>query len=391
MAVPTEHVQPGALIRADLMNAIVDALAELDGRVATLELATPATASHAVKITSVSPLSPRVGDEMTVIGQNFDISTHAAVAHIGSTIVPSFKPESTDTKLVFTIPNVPDVAAGPKQVQLKVSNFATDATRVLTLQPKIEVFQGAIDIQYVDTTPATPKAGGTALVRFAAKSTGSPAVTVGLSGSVSTGWTGVQVVDDASPPQPIASHQITIPALGERDFALQVPIPAATASGTAFTLTVEAAGQGVSTSRIKQLTVGQPAPVEDPDIQIDFRSADGSALVGSVLRVPAGASTEVGLAVQFAKEGKYDIKAALEPITSKWTVATDAPEATPDTPSVEIESTDIGTDGKTNWLMTVGLTAASATSDQPKLHVTAKRHGGTLTRELTYQLLAVNS
>jgi hypothetical protein len=321
---------------------------------------------------------------MTVTGENFDISTHAAVAHIGSVIVPAFKPESTDTKLVFTVPNVPEVASGAKQVQLKVSNFSTEATRLITLQPKTQVFQGTIDLQYVDATPSPLQAGGNAFVHFVAKSTGSPAVTVGLSASVSTGWTGVQIMDVATPPQPIASHQITVPALGEADFGVRVPIPAGTAVGTAFDLLVEGAGQGVSSSRIKQFKVGQAPPVEDPEIQIDFRAAEGSALDGSVLRVPAGAAAEITLDVQFAKAGDYDIKVALEPAASKWSVATDAPAA-----SLTIEAADIGKDGKAHWQLIVGLTAATAPSDQPKLHVTATRHGGALSRELTYQLLAV--
>src|SRR4051794_39634366 len=109
MALPTDHVQPGDLIRADLLNTLIDFVAELNDRVLVLEANVPPPADHSVQIITISPGSPRIGDQMTITGRNFDYSVRAAAVRFDNTVVPQFLPASSDTQLVFTVPSIPGI------------------------------------------------------------------------------------------------------------------------------------------------------------------------------------------------------------------------------------------------------------------------------------------
>lgn len=386
MAIPTTHVQPGDLIRADLMNSIVAALGDLDIRLSALEGASPPSTGPypQVVITSVSPTTPHVGDTVTITGHNFDFSVAAAVVKFGSVTVPNFNiAASSDTQLVFTVPNLGLLPATGQSMTMTVSNFGTQATRVITVLPKPQVFQGNVDIDYVSGSTLTP--GSTAIIRFTATSDGSPAVTVSLTAQA-PGFPGLEILDNQTPPQPIPGGQITVPALGQVPFSVGVPIPSTAAIGSTFNLTVNGSGPGVTSSRVKQLTVGQSGPVEDATIpSLDIRGIDGGTLSGSAIQVAPGNTAELTVEVAFTQVDNYDVTVALEPASTQWTLTTDVTTPTAITPSYTIDASDLVT-GLTTRTFLVDLTPAAGATDQPLLHIVAKHKGATLTRDLIAQL-----
>jgi hypothetical protein len=385
MAIPTEHVQPGELIRADLMNAIIEALGDLDSRIGVLEGSPPSDGPYPqVVITGISPATPREGETVTLVGENFDFSVAAAVVKFGNVTVPSFKAGSSDTKLVFTVPNLGITVASGQVVTMTASNFATQATRAVTVLPKQQPFQGNIDINYVSGSTLTP--GSTAIIRFTATSDGSPAVSVGLTAEASTGWTGLQILDHQTPPQPIPGGTITVPALGVVPFAIGVPIPASATSGTTFELTVTASYAGKTSGLPKQLTVGSSPPVEDPTIPtLAIRGIDGGSQTGSTIEIKPGTSAELTVEVVFTQADDYDVTVKLEPASTQWTVVTDVTTPTSTTPSYTIDASDL-VSGQASRTFSVGLTPKSGATATPNLHIVAKHKGGTLTRDLIAQL-----
>jgi hypothetical protein len=139
-----------------------------------------------------------------------------------------------------------------------------------------------------------------------------------------------------------------------------------------------------------ELAVGEDAPEEDRDVQIDHRGVDGGTLVsGSRVEVKSLAKAEITLDAQFAQVGEYDVTVARAPTTSGWKVVTDAPAPSSASPSFIVESADIQPDGWCHLQVLVEVTAPTATTDLADLHVVAKRRGAPLQRERIYQLVAV--
>jgi hypothetical protein len=387
MALPTDHVQPGDLIRADLLNTLIDFVAELNDRVLVLEANVPPPADHSVQIITISPGSPRIGDQMTITGRNFDYSVRAAAVRFDNTVVPQFLPASSDTQLVFTVPSIPGIVDNPREVLMRVTNFDTDATRKITVQPRVQIFQGNIDLRFVSATPSPIAAGQNALIRYTAQSTGTPAVTLVLSATVSTGWTGIAFLDESQ--QPLPSNLITVPALGTKTFLVRVPVPAGTADATKFTLDLQASGQGAESSRLTPMFVGKDAPTKDTDINLEFRGIMNAVLDGSLVRVPAGAQGQLTLDAQFKQIGQYDLTVSLDPATSSWKAGTDAPVPTPNKPSYQVDAGDIQPDGWSHNTVLVGAKASATKGDTADLHVVAKRRGATVQTEAVYQLVVV--
>jgi hypothetical protein len=386
MPIPTEHVQAGDLIRADLFNQIIDALADLNARVAELEDGVPVSAG-AVKITSVSPANPRIGDQMTVEGLNFDFSAGAARASLSSVLVPNFKAGSSDTKLIFTIPPVPGVAEGGTPVTLLVSNFNTSDSRIVTLQPKVQPPQGNIDLTFVAASPVKIPANAKAFFRFLAEWNGFPAITLTLDADVSTGWTGIEILEDQSPVQPIPNRQITLQPGGKRPFMVGIPIPA-NAANQKFALTVEAAGQGKSESRLEEFVVGQTVTPPDPDINIEFRTITNGTLDDATIQVAAGKKATLKFDAQLRVAGGYDFTVTRTPSATNWKSNTDAPAPTATEPSFTVAQGDIESDDFAHQSVTVQVTAPPA-AEQAQLQLTAKKHGGTQETKRIYELRVV--
>jgi hypothetical protein len=109
MASEFPHVRPGEVITSDLMNRIIDKLAELDERISGGGGATTPDV-----ITGFNPaLQQAVGAPLTIFG-NFDASLAANTVMIDSTAIPptDLLSGSRADRLIFNIPKTIVVASG---------------------------------------------------------------------------------------------------------------------------------------------------------------------------------------------------------------------------------------------------------------------------------------
>ena len=380
MTIEIPPVQAGDLIRAELITDILGALGDLDGRITALEGAGGGTpTSGAVRVDTFTPSAPKIGDPMTINGANFDFSSGAARVTFGAAAVTSFTAGSTDEKLMFEVPGVSDVPPSGRQVVMRVSNFDTHVDRTITVFPRTTLTED-VDVAYVATTPATPLAGQPAFVHLTLTSRGSFDATLTVTPSVSTGWTGLEVLTALSPPQIVADRQILLPSLGTKDVYIQIPIPGGTPSNTTFVLTVDAQGQGASGSLLKQFTVGQAAPVEDTHIKLDIQGVEGGGLVGSTISVAAGATAELTMAAEFDLSTNYTVTASLVGAASGWSL--DPPT------TFNFQVRDIDRNQPGGWAVEqfFAVINAGTTGSPPQLKVAALRQGETVGRERTFQL-----
>jgi len=118
-------VKPGDLITAAFFNQV---LSDFDDRISKLEAASGLPGGKML-ITGLSPATTlHMGDQLTVLGQNFGLPSQAVVT-IDSARVDgsSFLPGSGNNALIFQIPPVQGVPPEGKVVNLAVSN-PTSAT-----------------------------------------------------------------------------------------------------------------------------------------------------------------------------------------------------------------------------------------------------------------------
>jgi hypothetical protein len=378
MAIEIPPVQPGQLIRAELMTDIIDALTGLDVRLTAVENSGGSTPGSGVRVATFTPAAPHIGDPMTIHGANFDFSTGAAGVTFGPTSVTTFGSGSTDEQLMFEVPAVPSVTPAGRQVVMRVSNFDTHVDRTVTVFPRFELHED-VDVAYVSTTPATPVQNQPAFVHLTLTSRGSFDATLTITASVSTGWPNLQVLSSLSPPQPLAADQILLPTLATRDIFIRIPIPNGT-QNTPFTLTVDAQGQGASGSLLKEFTVGQAAPVEDEHIKLDVQGVEGGALAGSTISVPGGGTAELTMTGEFDLATSYTVTASLVGGASGWSLTP------PTTTAITVTAAQITAGGGWATKPISVVVNAGTSGTPPQLKVAALRQGQTVGRERTFQL-----
>jgi hypothetical protein len=150
-----DKVLPGDLIRADLINTMIDKITTLETKVEALE--TSAVASSRMHIDAILPVGPiHVGDEIRVVGRNFGIPSLAVVTIDTERIDGwKFKPGSSDSLLVFDVPPVGGLGTQGKSVTLSVSNATDFASTAIVLFPAEETLpRGNLLITLVPPAPA---------------------------------------------------------------------------------------------------------------------------------------------------------------------------------------------------------------------------------------------
>lgn len=231
-------VAPGDLIRAVDFNAVLAWLRDLEDRVAALE-----GADESVAITAILPAGPiRIGDTIEILGRNLGFQIGAHRVYFNSTRATVFGPESSDTRLVVTVPNVPGVSETSPPVMLTVGNQTTVATATITLRPAVSQQQGSLSLQFTGVEisgreVSTIPAGSTVTFTYNLGSDALLATTARIAPKISVPeWEKLLEVLDAK------GNLLTVRAMDlkpgqQTAFGIQLPAPAASA-GTKFTLAV---------------------------------------------------------------------------------------------------------------------------------------------------------
>jgi hypothetical protein len=313
-------VRPGDLIRAETFNAILLRLAELVDRVDRIE--EQLGSGDGPRIVRITPDQPHVGDEMRIIGSNFDFTIGAFGVSFDGVSVSTFKPGSAENVLIFDVPNIP-VPEGGRAVTLRVVNRTTSTTRTIFVLPRVGPPQpDQIDLLPLGAVGAdTPVAGQPFTLAFRLSSRSGRAVLLTLSATVPELGVVPEFRDDAGL---LPSPAVRVPAGGTVAFSLRLTVPAGAAAGTSFTVLVRADGPGLTVdSGILSFAVGAAAPASDPDI--DAPTPDGvsapAQLNGSSVTLPRGKNTELTVVTGFRRAGDYTF--TVSDATNGWRIATD--------------------------------------------------------------------
>lgn len=368
MAQEFERVRPGDLITADLMNRILEKLKALGTRVASLESITPGTT--AVVITDLSPTGTlRVGDILQVNGRNFVIPAVNNTVTVGGVRVQTFRFGSSDTKLIFDIPDVPGLDSEGSPLTVVVSNSNGQDSYPLTLKPTLIIPQGRIEVIYA-IPPVMPEeepnitAGMytfifsvTAFVDLDATYTLTPSITgVGA-------WTAELLQDTVDQPRPNSVVAIPGNVHGEqRNVRVRVTVPTGQSAGVTGTLILSVnentAGSGVAPGNDQiQIIIGSPPPTPETRVRITLVDADGGAeIVGSKVQFTRNSEGRVRFNLLFAVGGEDFLVAAEMSNPTGWSPADINPSSLDVTAPTSGNTTDAGV----NVIFTAGATATDS-------------------------------
>lgn len=386
MALATK-VNPGDLIRADMVTEMLGLLLSLDQRVNVLELTSgPATGLF---ITSIIPAGPiRVGEEMQILGQNFGFSIGAHRVFIDGVQVLSFKTGSTDQKLIFTVPDIANVPVTGKAVTLSVSNQTATEVRTLNVLPMQIAVGGNVDVSFDSVLPTTILPGGAATFRYKVRSRANQQAQFTLSGTVSgvpnqSAWQSqIHILRDDGTEN--AAKTITLQPLEEQFFKVQIAIVPATPA--TFTLTANAVATGVlSTPATGSFTVNQIINPPDPTTSLKFQSASpGSAFAAGILTRPKGAAAQITLLATFTATGTFRVTHGVVQGTG-WTTA--AGLGTPQN-DFDVTGADLQT-GPQQRIYPFIITATAAASASGRVELRLERVGGSgLKQVFSFDLVA---
>jgi hypothetical protein len=295
------HVQPGQLVRAQLINDMLDFMGAIETRLSALEAGSSTPAAGSVVISQVSPLSVRQGETLTVSGHNFGWTTGATSVVLDGQLITAIA-SGSNSQLIFT---VPDFTVEPpptgRVVQLLVSNGASSASTSLTLLPHVATPEGEIDVDYIRTSPATPMPGSPLLVEFRLFSRRTVSVNLTLTPLVSKPWSPLRILSAGAPPAPIVPPQVTLFPQQVVSILVEVPLPSNTPTATPFQVGLGVEGPGVSAaSTPTSFQVGSAAPQEADFIDVS------TSLPGNAVTVARNAMKPVTITCEFSQTGNYD-------------------------------------------------------------------------------------
>ena len=380
---PYQRVDPGDLITAAGFNQLLDALETLETRVLALEAGAPS--GNQLTITRLEPVQAyyRIGDPLTVIGTNFELTQGNLRAFLGTSQILFFGSNSTDGRLEFVIPAVVGVQETGTPVNLRVANSTQEVLYPLVLRPALQVLFGDVDVEYRAVNPTTIVENQPVTFQYRIRSRASddadflidPLIGIGSNQNL---WQSRLVVLDQDF-NTLPSRLLRLSQQQERIVHVRISqVPSGT-TGTNFTLTVSASSGGVSgSSGARSFQVGEAVPDQDNSIAInpDHVLFGSGTLAGDSLTVPAGASAVVVFNVDFSRmppmdSDTYNLTLALSPSGTAW-------QAEPfDTPtSYVISAADIspGT-GRAQRSPQFTITAPASGSASARLDVIYQREG----------------
>ncbi len=338
LTLPTK-VQPGDIITSEFMNAIVDACNELQQKVVALEAPT----GGRTQITSLLPSgTKRIGDELHVIGQGFDVTSGNIVTIDGIGVVPAFGADR-DRELVVTIPNVQGVTAAGKSVTLLVSNTnGTDMTNFAVFPAVATVPHGQLFVN-MTTPPSDPQllAGQSYTFIYTVQAITDLDETYTLSAAVTTGWT-AQIVNASD--TPITPAEITLasapaPAGSSQTVRVRVSIPNGTATGTSGVLRLTVTSKrspstlvGISGGETIQVGAAPPAsgPITitvPPTVLRTSTTQPSATTTGGVVRIGGGVGNyQLSFSAQIKAATTYNLVLTAMSVTG-WSASFSAASA----------------------------------------------------------------
>ncbi len=334
MALPT-RVNPGDLIRAELMNDILALLSALDGRVTTLE---SSPTSHGPVITAVLPAGAvHVGDEIQVLGPNFGFSLGSQRVSIAGISVLSFKSGSNDQKLIFDIPIISDLPAAGRQVVLSVTNQTSTEERDLQVLPKQIAISGNLDVNWRSVRPQIIKPGAAATFEFRVQSRATQPAQYQIQATIPGVAPNLIQILNEDGSENTASVMNLDPL---QQSILRVRVVAA--PGATFTLTTSVTAPGViAPLDARSFPIQTFVPDADSSTTLSFQQAIPVAAftaATNTVNVPVGGAAQITMQATFSKVAVFDISVVIT-AGGGWTV--ELPGAPAPTQRFDIKEGDL--------------------------------------------------
>lgn len=392
MAPIANHVNPGDLILASLINSILDKISSIDDRLSALE--NGGVSTGAAIITGLLPSGPiQVGKTLTVSGRNFGFSVGAQQVFIDTVQVNSFQAGSSDQQLIFNIPTtITDVPAQGRTATLSISNGILPAAKqTISLLPAFTL-TGAVEVNYVGPTTGAVTAGQPTTLQFTIKSGASldatftiqPVVTGALNAAAFN--QNLQILDDTKAVN--AAGTVHLFAGQQKTFYVSInPVPVG--STGSFEITVNAgSGNVTGSSGSLTLSMGQIPPTPDTTITMNFSSAvvlpaTGGSVSNSQVQLQSTAQAKITIQAVFTVAASYDLTSTVVS-GSNWS-ATLFGETT-STPVV-ITAADLNNASKSaNRLLDFIIAPSAGASATGQVQITAQNHGQASSRVYSMDL-----
>jgi hypothetical protein len=392
MAIHIDHVQPGELITAVLINELIDDLEQIDVRVTALEQAGSGTG--AVEIDTVSPQPVRAEANLTILGKNFGVSVGATRIYFNGVSPSSLVAGSTDTALICPVPDLPGLVEAGTAVELTVANARSAATASINVQPVLRTQVGDASIIFTGVSPDPTIPGQNADFAFTIHSDAllpaTMTITPTLNDSAGTPLAWTRSLLDAAG-LPLEGDQITVNPQDTKPFYVQVAIPTGTL-GTAFVLKADGAGGGLTASSGDQgLTVGDTATPDSAISDLAPQTVTGGTIDGSTITVPSTGLATLSLETHFTvAPATYDVQvtpAGTPPGGHGW--ATQLLVPSPGSPSFNVVAADLNQPGPPPFAReTIEVVLVAVGSPAPGTGVvTVQRQGQTSKRTYSFNLV----
>jgi len=339
MPIQLKVPQPGDLITAAYMQELVNALQNLDTRIAALEGIIPGSAGQLAITDLQFPLADlHIHDELTIVGVNLGLQGETRVDFDTLGSVTVFKPGSSDRKLILDVPAL-SLGGPSKTLTLRVSNPRTGAD-----QRTITVFQGlptkpdgTITFAAPQFPPGTIEPSKDLVIGFPLAIQVLNMETVFTISASARLLTTPAVELTAIALNDLGQQITTITLPKARDLStstlrVRVPIPSLPAGGTRadanviVSLSTPANPAFTPSSGIVQFTVGQAGPTSAFGFDIDSVLSPGRyEAATATLRLPQAQAPAGGYLVFFRIDlstlpGNETYAVKIQPGDSRWSV-----------------------------------------------------------------------
>lgn len=387
MAQQLAHVRPGDLITARTFNVLIDVLNGALLRIEALEAGT--APSTGLAITQMIPISGpyRIGDDLEILGSNFQFGIGATRVFFNATQVFNLLPTSTDSRLQFVIPSVPGVVDGGTDVELAVMNQNETVTRSIRLFPRQNPLQGSVVVEYLSVDPQQIAAGQPATFRYRIESrtnnlatwTINPQIEVAANADA---WNAqMRVLNGQSAELP--ARQLTLNPGGSEEFFVHILTVPAGSDGVDFGVTVNAGSANIGgSSGARQFTVGQQAETPDTTITLSAVPAfSQGALDGNTLTVSNEQPRVLAINAELTKAGEYQVfRQVLS--GAGWTVNPSGGALD----SFTITDSDLSGDGTASRVLRYSVFPSGIARSAAQLRITVQRQGESLSQSIIVNL-----
>ena len=390
------HAQPGQVITAEDWNLVVDAVNEL----------LQAGQTAAIQIAAMLPIGTieqpiNVGTMVQITGQGFGFSigqskiTFVAPLQGGTETVTVFRASmlegSSDTRLLFLMPPIPNLPQIGAPVTMHVSNGVAEDHRSVYVAPVIITLTGDVFVNFradinPNPNPNPVVQNAPAVFNYKLESGINMPAVFDLSADIVNATTAIppglissiEFRDEGS--NLISNKQVELGKNEVRNIIVRIPqIPVSFASQT-FTLKVTASCGSVTNTDARTVTVGTPSVPPDPKIEVqqtgfvvlDVQSGNvdpnGGALSSSSIKLRAGKQGIVAFNVKLTQNGTYDVtfQARQGTTLNSWSPQLINTQATIQVPT---------NNDQTSRLMQIGLSPTAGASATGSVVFRIKRQG----------------